>query len=207
MPAGIEVCQKAYRELLRVARRFARSDDDARDLVQDAVMIALARGFHDWTLPGRRGWLRGLIRKRAAFVARGQQRRQRREALPDGAAPSSAGSWVWRADFLASLPRSLRTLATLASADLCAAEIRWLLGLSDTALRQRLTALRRAVRAEGEPPTEPAAVPQASLGGARPLLLAGLRQQHGRVALTHDPDGHVILLRMAPHRTGQGGNQ
>jgi RNA polymerase sigma-70 factor (ECF subfamily) len=207
MPPAAALCQKAYRELLRMARRLAPSDDEARDLVQDAVMIALARGFDDWSAPGHRGWLRGVMRKRAAFVARGRQRRRRREQLADGPSRSGASRWTWQADFLAALPRSLRAVATLASADLCAAEIRWLLGLSDTALRQRLTALRRAVGAESEPPTQAAAEPQGAFGGLRAPMLASLRRQRGRVAATHDPDGHVILLRMAPHKTGTGGNQ
>jgi DNA-directed RNA polymerase specialized sigma24 family protein len=189
-----------------MARRVARSEDEARDLVQDAVMIALARGFEDWSTPGRRGWLRGVVRKRAAFVVRGQTRRRRREELSDGPCGSDASRWAWQADFLASLPRSLRVVAALASADLCAAEIRWLLGLSDTALRQRLTALRRAVRAELESPTRTPSEPQLSFGGPRAQLLAGLRQQHGRVIATHDPDGHAILLRISPHRIGTGGN-
>jgi RNA polymerase sigma-70 factor (ECF subfamily) len=206
MAMGLEVCQDAYREVLRMARRFACSEDDARDLVQDAVMIALARGFDDWSAPARRGWLRGVVRKRAAFVIRSQTRRRRREELPNGPSGSGARRWVWQADFLASLPRSLRVVAALASADLCAAEIRWLLRLSDTALRQRLTALRRAVRAEGDPPTQAAPEPQLTFGGPRAQLLAGLRRQHGRVVATHDPDGHVILLRIDPHNLGLGGN-
>lgn len=204
--ASAEVGRKAYREILNLARRFARSEDEARDLAQDAVTIALARGFDDWFTPARRGWLYGVVRKRAAFVVRGQARRRRREELPDGALDSGASRWVWQADFLASLPRSLRAVAALASADLCAAEIRWLLGLSDTALRQRLTALKRAVRAEPEPPTQTRAEPQPSFSGPRAQLLAGLRRQNGRVVATHDPDGHVILLRVVPHKTGPGGN-
>ena len=192
--------------MLRTARRFAGSEDEARDLAQDAVVIALARGFDDWSAPGRRAWLRGVIRKRAAFVVRGQARRRRREQLPDGASGSGDGRWVWQTDFLASLPRSLRVVAALASADLCAAEIRWLLGLSNTALRQRLTALRRAVRAEAEPPTRTVSEPQLSFAGPRAHLLAGLRRQHGRVVATHDPDGHAIFLRIGPHGIGLGGN-
>jgi DNA-directed RNA polymerase specialized sigma24 family protein len=206
MAASAEVCQKAYCEILRTARRVARSEDDARDLVQDALVIALARGFEDWSASGRRGWLRGVVRKRAAFVMRGQTRRRRREELSEGASGSGASRWVWRADFLASLPRSLRVVAALASADLSAAEIQWLLGLSSTALRQRLTALRRAVRAEVEPPTLATSEPQLTFGGPRAQLLAGLRRQDGRVVATHDPDGHAILLRIVPHERGLGGN-
>jgi DNA-directed RNA polymerase specialized sigma24 family protein len=127
MAASGEVCQKtAYREILRVARRFARSEDEACDLVQDAVLIALARGYEDWPTLERRGWLHGVVRKRAAFVIRGETRRRRREELPNGPSESAASRWAWQADFLASLPRSLRVVAALASADLCAAEIRWL---------------------------------------------------------------------------------
>ena len=65
MAASGQVCQKAYREVLRTARRFTRSEDEARDLAQDAVVIALARGFDDWSTPGRGQWLRGVVRKRA----------------------------------------------------------------------------------------------------------------------------------------------
>jgi RNA polymerase sigma-70 factor (ECF subfamily) len=149
--------------------------------------------------------LRGLVRKRAAFLVRSQTRRRRREQLPDGTG-SGAGAWVWQPRFLASLPRSLRVVAALASADLCAAEIRWLLGLSDTALRQRLSALRCAVRAEAEPPTLPAPEPQASFGAHRAQLLAGLRRQHAPAIATHDPDGHVILLCIDAHKMGPPGN-
>jgi DNA-directed RNA polymerase specialized sigma24 family protein len=204
--ASIEACQQAYREILRMARRFTHSEDEARELVQDAVMLALARGFDDWSTPARRGWLWGVVRRRAAFVQRGQVRQRRREELPDGPPGSDVVSWVWQEDFLASLPRSLRVVAALASADLCAAEIRWLLGLSDTALRQRLTSLRRAVRAEPEHPTRARTGLQHWLGPRRAQLLAGLRRQQGRVVATHDPDGHVILLRIVAHKGGRGGN-
>jgi DNA-directed RNA polymerase specialized sigma24 family protein len=212
MAASVEIHQDAYRELLRTARRFARSEEEARDLVQDTLVIALARGFDDWSSLERRGWLQGVVRRRAAFVVRGHTRRRRREELARETRSSNAGGWVWRKEFLASLPRSLRVVAALASADLCAAEIRWLLGLSDPALRQRLSALRGAVRAEPETPTLPASEPQLSAGGPRTFgglraqLLTGLRRQHGRVVATHDPDGHAILLRIGPHKTGLSGN-
>lgn len=196
----------AYRELVGVARRFVRSAEEARDLAQDAVVIALARGFgDDWAAAERRGWLRGVVRKRAAFVARGEARRRRREALVEGSR-EGARRWGWSAEFLASLPRSVRAVAALASADLCAAEIRWLLRLSDAALRQRLSVLRRAVRAAAESATVAVGEGSFGLGGRRAALLAQLRRHGGRALVTHDPDGHAIFLRVGPHKPGPLGN-
>jgi len=205
MAPSLDVCHEAYRDILQTARRLTRSVDEARDLAQDAVEIALATGIDDWQAQAHRAWLRGVVRKRAAFLVRGHERRRRREQLPDGAAVRRS-TWAWQPSFLASLPRSLRVVATMASADLGAAEIRWLLGLSDTALRQRLSALRRAVRAEPEPPTLPAPEPQLSFGPHRAQLLASLRRQPGRALATHDPDGHAILLSISPHKTRSLGN-
>lgn len=196
---------EAYRDVLRMARRLAQSGDEARDLAQDALLAALARGFEDWASPARRAWLRGVVRKRWAFVARAEVRRRRREKLFDGGG-RGAVAWVWDAGFLASLPRSLRAVAVLASADLCAAEIRWLLGLSDTALRKRLSELRRAVRSAAELPTRPAPEPPFSFGARRAQLLAILRGQQGPAVATHDPDGHTILLRWSAHKTAELGN-
>src|SRR5215207_6017874 len=194
------VCRETYREVLVTARRFVRSEADAHDLVQDVLEIALARGVDDWSSAERRAWLRGVVRQHAAFVVRGEKRRRQRELGAAGAgADASVGAWVWQPKFLASLPRSLRSVATLASADWCAAEIRWLLQLSDTALRQRLTALRRALSAHTEPPTLPAAEPPRSFGAQRAQLLAHLRRRGGRAVATHDPDGHVLFLKIGPH--------
>ena len=198
--------KEAYRDILRMARRLARSGEEARDLAQDALLVALGRGFDDWASPARRGWLRGVVRKRWAFVARSELRRRRREELFEAGA-EGMGPWVWEAGFLASLPRSLRAVAALASAELCAAEIRWLLGLSDTALRKRLSELRRAVRAAADAPTRPAPEPQFSFGAHRARLLAFLRRQQGPAVATHDPDGHTILLRWSAHKREELGNQ
>lgn len=204
MTASVEACREVYRDLLRTARRCTCSAEEARDLAQDALLLAVARGFDDWSTPARRAWLHGVVRKRAAFVARGQARRRRRERLPDGPG-RSVGEWVWQPRFLASLPRSLRIVAALASADLAAAEIRWLLGLTDSALRQRLSALRTAVRAEPELPTLPAPEPR-SFVPHRAQLLATLRRQRAHTLATHDPDGHPILLCFVPHKPQPRGN-
>jgi DNA-directed RNA polymerase specialized sigma24 family protein len=193
--------REAYQDVMRTARRCARSADEARELTQDAFVAALTRGFEDWAAPARRAWLHGVVRRRAAFLARGHARRRRRERL-FASAPSHVGSWTWQPAFLASLPRSLRAVATLASADLCAAELRWLLSLSDTALRKRLSDLRRAVRAAPEPPTMPAPEPPLALGMRRAELLTSLRRQPAALA-THDPDGHAILLRVVAHNASR----
>lgn len=205
VPPMPPVGDDAYRDILRIARRFTLTADEARDLVQDVIVIALARGFEDWSSAARRGWLSGVVRKRAAFLVRGQQRRRRRETLPEHVG-DGVRAWAWQPGFLASLPPSLRAVAALASADLCAAEIRWLLGLSSTALRQRLSALRRAVWAQGEAPTLPAPEPSLSFGANRATLLESLRRQGGPVLATHDPDGHAIFLRFVAHKTGTPGN-
>ena len=173
--------------------------------MQDAFEAALARGAPDFTSDRDRAWLRGVVRKRAAFLARGAARRRRREQLTESIVPRTE-PWTWQPAFLASLSRGLRRVATLVSADLTAAEVRWVLGLSDPALRQRLSALRRAVRAAAEPPTLSATEPSFSLGGRRAHLLTALRLRPGAGLATHDPDGHAILLCKLPHKSEGRGN-
>jgi DNA-directed RNA polymerase specialized sigma24 family protein len=206
MASTASACEEAYRDILRTARRFTRSADEARDLTQDVVLIALARGLDDWQSPARQAWLRGVVRKHAAFRVRGEIRRRQREALPEVCGQGDTAMWTWEPRFLASLPRSLRVVAVLASADLGAVEIRWLLGLSRTALRRRLSTLRSVVRAEAVPPTRPAPEPRLSLGPRRAVLLAGLRRQGAPALATHDPDGHVISLKINAHKVRPLGN-
>ncbi|HKY40386.1 MAG TPA: hypothetical protein VJN18_30845 [Polyangiaceae bacterium] len=202
----MKVLRETYRDILVTARRFARSEDEARDLVQDVLEIAIGHGIDDWASPERRAWLRGVVRRHAAFVVRVERRRRRRELLVDDQRAASTGAWVWQPKFLASLPKSLRRVATLASADLCAAEIRWLLQLTDTALRQRLSALRRALRGHDEPPTLPAPEPPRSFGTQRAQVLSHLRRRGGRAIATQDPDGHVLFLKIDPHKAELAGN-
>src|SRR5690606_14285782 len=145
----------------------------------------------------------------AAFLARGQARRRKREQLVEGDGQGKGarrGAWRWEPSFLASLPKSWRRVAVLATADLGSAEIRWVLGLTDTAFRQRLSALRRAIREAPELPTLPAPEPSFALGGRRSHLLAALKARPGALLATHDPDGHGILLCSVPHESAGCGN-
>ena len=73
-------------------------------------------------------------------------------------------------------------------------EIGWLLGLSDTALRQRISQLRRALA--GLPEAGPGTT---GLKGGLPFglirrdMIARLKQRGGFLA-SHDPDGHVFVV-------------
>ena len=98
-------------------------------------------------------------------------------------------SWVGDAVMATPTLRALRLLYPQA-------EIAYLLRLNDGALRQRLTALRRALVARG------AAMPEGlpGLGGGldygriRDALLPMLIRQGGMIA-AHDPDGHLFVIR------------
>ena len=75
-------------------------------------------------------------------------------------------------------------------------EIIYLLGLEDTALRQRVSQLRKRFAAAGIP--MPAGMPGLSLdlayGRIRDVLLPALLR-HGGILASHDPDGHLFVVR------------
>lgn len=211
-----------YCRLRTEARRHARRAQDADDLVQDALLIALEHGGEH---PGRAhpgsddpAWLIGVIRHRAAMDARTAIRRRRREAAvaEDGATaahpteppPSPAA-------LLARLPPSARRVAVLALHGLGAEEIRWILGIADIAFRQRLTTIRKTIGAL--PPSQraeaialayvrdPARSVDLQFGLVRRALKAALRGDPGLG--THDADGHLIVVRGRAHTSPRGGNE
>jgi RNA polymerase sigma-70 factor (ECF subfamily) len=205
-----------YRRLRTEARRHAQRAQDADDLVQDALLIALEQGSEH---PSRDdpAWLIGVIRHRAAMDARTAIRRRRREAAvaedqataahPTEPPPSPAA-------LLARLPPSARRVAVLALHGLGAEEIRWILGIADTAFRQRLTTIRKAIGAL--PPSQraeaialayvrdPARSVDLQFGLVRRALKAALRGDPGLG--THDSDGHLIVVRGRAHTSPRGGN-
>jgi RNA polymerase sigma-70 factor (ECF subfamily) len=191
-----------YRHLRTEARRHARRAADADDLVQDALLIALEQGRSDDP-----AWLAGVIRNQAAMQTRSAIRRRRREAAvaEDDVAtiqedsPPSAGALLER------LPPAARRVAVLALHGLNAEEIRWVLGISAAAFRQRLTSIRKAMGAL--PPSQraealalayvrdPARTADLQFGLIRRALKAALGGTDG--IGTHDADGHLIVLRAA----------
>jgi RNA polymerase sigma-70 factor (ECF subfamily) len=103
------------------------------------------------------------------------------------------------------LPRSLRIVALLALSGHTRAEIRYLLGLSDESLRQRVSQLkRRWIGAGGGD-----AVPSLQLahglatGRIRSNLLPVAKRLGPRLA-SHDPDGHLFAIGTAHKLPGHG---
>jgi RNA polymerase sigma-70 factor (ECF subfamily) len=134
-------------------------------------------------------------------MARGAARRSRREAeWLNGRAPQEQPAAPF--DFAAvldELPPALRIVAVLALTGHNRREIVYLLGLPDTALRQRVRALKRRLRARGV--QMPAGFPGLSLdvsyGRIRDALLP-LLLRHGGAFASHDPDGHAFVVRRRP---------
>lgn len=186
--------------LLAVARRYTRREDETEDLLQDALCEALASGRSDLTDPANTRWLVGVLRNKAAAVARSSARRHAREALYADTQAHSSGP-IWK-DPLAvdELPPALRIVARLTLLGHNRKEIAHVLGISDAALRQRISALRRClVKAEAAAPTE-------FIGLEMPLAYGEIRRAlktpvcHTDARLgSHDPDGHLFVI----HNSGE----
>jgi RNA polymerase sigma-70 factor (ECF subfamily) len=193
---------ETYRRLRSLARRHARRAGEADDLLQDVLLIALeARRFD---VP----WLAGVMRNQAALAARGAIRRRRREASVADAAAASApmdGAVATAIDMavLDALPPAARRVAVLALHGLGPSEIRWILGLTPAAFRQRLRRIRRqlgelppALRAEALALAyvrDPARSMDLQFGLVRRALKTALQSKAGLG--THDADGHLIVIR------------
>jgi len=136
--------------LRALARRHSRVPDDADDLLQDALLEAVRVGRADLTQAVNYSWLTGTLRNLGAMTARGAVRRRLRESrwVLDGAptaehtAAPASHEWLTH-PAIAALPPALRDVARLALAGHDRREIAWLLRLTDTAMRQRIAALRR----------------------------------------------------------------
>lgn len=187
-----------YAELVALARRHARRDGEAEDIVQEVLIAAVGKGRDDLSVPANRRWIAGAIRKRAAFDARSAARRREREARwqagrePEGETPGGGAIET----ILADLPKSLRVVAALALSGHSRIEIAYLLGLNDAALRQRVRGLKLALDKKG------IAMPAEMVGLNLDLAYGAIRQalgpalrRHGGAFATHDPDGHIFLVR------------
>ena len=163
-------------------------------MTHDVVAEALRRGFDDWE-PGLRAWLRGAIRRRAAFLARSTVRRRRREERfgSEQASTEDAPGLDDASTFFHTLPPSLRSVSVLLAAGMSRSDVCHVLNLGDAAFRQRLSQLRKRWPAEGVDAAPPAN-PDLEFGPLRRALLHTLRKDT-RIALgAHDPDGHLLFF-------------
>lgn len=186
-----------YGRLCAVARRECGDPASAEDIVQEALVVAVAAGRTNLADPATGRWLMGVVRNKARMLARGAGRRRRRETMwaREREADEHPASDDLRA-VVEILPRALKVVAALILSGHTRAEIVWLLSLSDAAFRQRLTALRRALRAAGVamPPGMPGLTLDLAYGRLREAMLPALRRDGGVLA-SHDPDGHLIFVR------------
>lgn len=187
-----------YAELVALARRHARRSAEAEDIVQEVLIAAVEAGRDDFSQPANRRWMAGAIRRRAAFDARSAARRREREARwqaerqPDGDRQDTESL----AGILGQLPKSLRVVAALAVSGHSRIEIAYLLGLNDTALRQRIRALKVALGKKGVVmPAEMIGLNLDLAYGAIRQALAPALRRHGGAFATHDPDGHILVVR------------
>lgn len=179
-----------YDRLLALARRYSRSRDEAEDLVQSACLAALASGRRDFGDERVMAWLAGTLRNLGALRARGAVRQRRREAEYTRRV-GLAGVEDWAVPDPAGLPPALARTARLIAAGCTRDELRWLFGISDAALRQRLSALRRVARPAVAAPPQ-LEVPQ---GPVRQLLLAAVKRLPSAHLGSHDPDGYGFSVR------------
>ncbi len=204
--------RRTYDELLRHARRVARREDEAQDLLQTIFVAAIDAGRLDLTLAANRRWFIGALKKRALFDARTAVRRRQREAsaMLTGRSHlhySEPESSTYPARFVTGLPAALRTTALLALSGHTRAEIAWLLRLSDTALRQRISQIRRRWRREvGESFAEfPGLQGQLPYGQIRKALIKPPGASNVGFA-SHDLDGHLFFVSSQAHKTSGAGN-
>lgn len=188
-----------YSRLCAIARRDCGDAATAEDIVQDALLAAVVAGRTDLADPGNGRWLTGVVRNQARMAARGSVRRRHREtgwaALnPGDHSVSDPASPI--EPILAGLPTALRAVALLALTGHSRREIAYLLRLEDAALRQRISGLKAKLAGAGigMPPGMPGLNLDLAYGRIRDALLPLLLRQGGTLA-SHDPDGHLFVVR------------
>lgn len=188
--------RKTYLRLLRSAHGRTRRAGEAEDLLQAALLCAVEAGRGDMSASENRRWLGGVLRNRALHEARSAARRRRREAdyALDAAAEAEASA-TDPGDFIATLPPGLRTTALLVVTGHTKPEIAWLLDLSDVALRQRISELKRRCLQLGLR----GAIGGRALKGDLPFgllrrALIGVLRPAATEIGTHDPDGHLFVV-------------
>lgn len=185
-----------YTRLCAIARRDC--GDETEDVVQEALVAAVRAGRVDLGDPDTARWLTGVVRNQARMAVRTTtRRRQRDHAWSEVTGHTSTAETDGPLDpILRDLPAALRVVAVLALTGHNRREIAYLLRLEDAVLRQRVVGLKRRLVDAGI--ALPAGLPGLTLdlayGRIRDALLPLLLRQGGHLA-SHDPDGHLFVLR------------
>lgn len=206
-------------DMYRIAAQYSRRPEEVDDLVQDLLLEAVVTG-KDFSDARFMAWGRGFLRNRAAFIARTEgRRRKREERFHEGDSASAPPIAQLPERFIVRLRPSLRMVARLVNCGLNRQEIQYLLSIADTAFRQRLSALRREWKAhlgrEGYRPEHPGNPVHALASGLlRHSLIRSFRKSanggrynNGPAIGSHDPDGHLFTIRSSfAHKITGGGN-
>lgn len=191
-----------------IARRHSRVRSEAHDLVQDILLTVLESGRTS-VEPGFLAWANGALRNHAAFVARTAVRRRHREqrqpTQPDVHPPRLERRLP--VSFVANLPRALKVVALLVNSGMGRHEIAYLLGLNDTALRQRISGLKKALGRSGVVTDDEERSPPTGDGLQRRVLKQSLPDLDVRRFAIRDPDGHPIFFWERPHTLPARGNR
>lgn len=205
------------KEIYGIAGRYSRRQEEVDDLVQDLFLEALNVG-KDFSAVHFMAWAHGYLRNRAAFIARTEgRRRKREEKFHNRGECLSNGRPQLPERFIVGLRPSLRIVARLANCGLNRKEVLYVLAIADTALRQRVTALRK----EWQAYTSREGYGSEYADDRGVTLLNGLLRQSlkqvfkpdrigsvsDRIVGSHDPDGHLFTIRFSSaHKKDFAGN-
>jgi len=207
-----------YTHLLSFAKRIAYNEQEAHDLLQEALVVAIKENRLDFSLDDDTKWLVGVMRNKALQEARTVSRRKNRDHSFSSEQPLETEANQDESDkaaqhalntLLDKLSPAARKVAVLVIHGLGRTEICALLDVSAAAFRQRLTSIRKALGPL--PPKlqqEVIALAYASrknrgkdtdlpIGLIRKALLKSLRgnvNEHIQSIGTHDPSGHLIVV-------------
>ena len=184
-----------YSRLCTIARRTC--GEDAEDIVQDALLVAVSSGRADLGDAATARWLAGVVRNKARMAARSRMRGTRRDtAWMELSPPPASAPDQLPAQTLSGLSPALRAVVALALTGHNRREIGYLLNLDDAALRQRIAKLRARMVASGIelPRGMPGLNLDIAYGRIRDALLPLLIRQGGHLA-SHDPDGHLFVVK------------
>lgn len=198
--------------LRETALIYSRRPEEVDDLVQD-LLLETVRSGRDVTDEAYLPWARGFLRNRAAFIARTEGRRRKREKKVQPTEENPGNTRLQFPEvFITQLPPSLSLTARLINCGLNQKELEYLLDVSNTALRQRFTALRKKWQAYcGKHETVPDSKNESTSPFNNGLLRRALRNAfHGnsnKMVGSVDPDGHLFVIRSgSAHKSGTDGN-